>query len=117
MLFYTSCTNWLVMISTASFMQKVLKGTDVNYMMGYYLMTSYILSFTLGVVITGFFCFHVWLITKSFTTIEFCEKSQDGDLNFKTSPYNLGFYRNFQSVLGNNAFLWFVPIGKINTYI
>jgi hypothetical protein len=75
MLFYTASTNWLIMISTAGFMQSVISTPQVHYMMGYYLMTSYILSFTLGIVITGFFFFHLWLITKSFTTIEFCEKS------------------------------------------
>jgi hypothetical protein len=67
----------------------------------------------LGIVITGFFTFHLWLISKQYTTIEYCEKRTENDSNFKTSPYNLGFYRNLKSVLGKNPFIWFFPFCKL----
>ena len=46
------------------------------------------------------------------TTIEFCEKF-GSDEKFKTgSPYNLGFPNNFYKVLGDNVFLWFLPVSR-----
>src|SRR5690606_20959974 len=65
-----------------------------------------------AVVITAFFTFHIWLIVKQYTTIEFCEKRSDGDSNFVISPYNIGCYNNLKTVLGNNILLWFVPFCK-----
>merc|ERR1719265_2281061 len=33
------------------------------------------LAFFLGTLVTMFFCFHIYLMMKAMTTIEFCEKS------------------------------------------
>jgi palmitoyltransferase ZDHHC2/15/20 len=82
MLFYTSATVWVLIISSWPLIQEVLSSETIDYKISYYLITSYILATSLGVVITAFFVFHMWLIINQYTTIEFCEKKQDGDANF-----------------------------------
>lgn len=84
----------------------------IDYKMAYYIITSYILASSLALVITAFFIFHLWLITKQYTTIEFCEKRRDGDETFKVSPYNIGCFNNLKNVLGDNVLTWFVPCCK-----
>jgi hypothetical protein len=113
MLFYCSATVWVIVFFTWPVMQQVLSSETIDYKIAYYIITSYILAATLAIVITGFFAFHLWLINKQYTTIEFCEKKSENEAVFRISPYNLGFYRNFKTVLGNNIFLWLVPCSKI----
>jgi len=112
MLFYTTATVWVVIVSTWPLMQSVMSSETIDYRIAYYIITSYVLAVALGAVITAFFFFHLWLISKQYTTIEFCEKRSDGDSMFKISPYNLGICRNFKTILGNNVLLWFFPCCK-----
>jgi hypothetical protein len=112
MLFYTTFTVWFTVCTSWPLMSAVMVSETVDYRIAYYIITSYLLSVTLGLVITGFFTFHLWLIFKQYTTIEFCEKRSDGDSNFKTSPYNLGLFRNLQTVLGRNVLVWLIPLCK-----
>lgn len=63
-----------------------------------------------------FFLFHLWLIARNTTTIEFCERmrtaSEGGDEPAAGIPrYDLGIYRNFCQVLGSNPLLWLIPVG------
>jgi fucose permease len=95
MLFYTATTVWLLVVTSNPLMQTVLENDTIDYKIAYYIITSYILACTLAFVITGFFIFHLWLISQQYTTIEFCEKRGDGDSNFKKSPYNVGVFRNY----------------------
>lgn len=47
------------------------------------------------------------------TTIEFCEKRGRGEHSEGfDSMYDLGFLRNWQSVMGNNPLLWLLPVGS-----
>lgn len=70
----------------------------------------------LGILVTLFFGFHVWLMLQGMSTIEFCEKSMpkhpgdDGRL-FDGSPFSLGVAGNFCAVLGDRPLLWLVPFG------
>merc|ERR1719401_2452624 len=63
-----------------------------------------------------FFGFHIWLVSRAMTTIEFCEKSvpnkEGGKQGYESSVYDLGFFGNFRAVLGNNVFLWFFPCSR-----
>jgi len=61
------------------------------------------LAALLGFLVTVFLCFHVWLMMRAMTTIEFCEKSR------KRTDYSRGLHANIQSVLGNNPVLWLLP--------
>jgi len=67
----------------------------------------------LGIIITGFYSFHVWLMFKAMTTIEFCEKylSRNGEKKtFDAATYDQGPYGNIKAVLGDNPLLFFLPI-------
>jgi hypothetical protein len=61
----------------------------------------------LGVVLTAFTIFHIYLTCQAMTTIEFCEKSKRPE--WKTSRFDRGTMRNFESALGDNKLLWFLP--------
>ena len=93
-------------------MSNVLSKSDVDYRTAYFVVTSYVLACVFGFIITGFFCFHMWQVSNQYTTIEFCEK-RNTDPQFKNkSPYNLGVYKNFQSILGSNPMLWALPVRR-----
>lgn len=113
MLFYTAITSLFVVVTSRHLFHECLNYENIDYKLSYYLITSYLLACTLALVLTGFFSFHIWLIWKQYTTIEFCEKRSDGDDNFKTSPYNRGIINNLKSVFGDNVLLWLIPFCKL----
>lgn len=114
MLFYTVSTVWFLVWTSWPLFLHVLDHETIDYRFSYYVITSIILASTLATVITGFFAFHLWLIGKQYTTIEFCEKRTKEDSNFKTSPYHRGILGNFKTVLGANILLWFIPMCKLD---
>jgi len=63
----------------------------------------------LGVLVTLFFGFHIYLMFKAMTTIEFCEKSQRRG-GFDASTYDRGLVGNIKAVLGENPLFWFLPM-------
>jgi hypothetical protein len=63
----------------------------------------------MGILVTGFFGFHVWLMLKAMTTIEFCEKSMK-KTGYNTSPFDRGVWGNVRAVLGDNPLLWLFPL-------
>lgn len=116
MLVYTTATCWFVLATSWQVFSHVLgeRGESVDYRVAYYVVTSYLLAGTLGFVITGFLAFHLWLISKQYTTIEFCEKRSDNEAAFRTSPYTRGTLGNLRGVFGDNPILWLVPFCKIH---
>mmetsp|Transcript_99362 Transcript_99362/g.155365 ORF Transcript_99362/g.155365 Transcript_99362/m.155365 type:complete len:339 (+) Transcript_99362:104-1120(+) len=67
------------------------------------------LAMFLLVLIIAFLSFHVWLMTKAMTTVEFCEKSLK-KASYNSSIYSRGFYGNVCAVLGPQPLLWFLPL-------
>merc|ERR1712232_48003 len=66
----------------------------------------------LAVIILAFFVFHVWLMVKAMTTVEFCEKSVKKK-GYDTSLYSLGLFDNICNVLGPSPLLWLVPFASL----
>lgn len=62
----------------------------------------------LGLLVTMFFVFHVWLMLKAMTTIEFCEKSMKR-AGYDSSTYDFGIFGNIRAALGENPLLWLIP--------
>mmetsp|Transcript_62442 Transcript_62442/g.115963 ORF Transcript_62442/g.115963 Transcript_62442/m.115963 type:complete len:366 (-) Transcript_62442:60-1157(-) len=62
----------------------------------------------LCLLLSFFFTFHIWLMLKAMTTIEFCEKSVKRSGSEK-STYDLGVLQNMKAVLGENMLLWLLP--------
>jgi hypothetical protein len=66
------------------------------------------LAACIGLIACVFLSFHVWLMLKGMTTIEFLEKV-NRKRGRRTSPYDLGLLRNVQAVLGENPLFWLLP--------
>jgi hypothetical protein len=75
------------------------------------------LAFFVGVLVTMFLGFHIYLMINARTTIEFCEKSlpkkpekvEKAAAADGASPYDLGFWGNLRVILGDRPCLWLVP--------
>ncbi|CDJ65838.1 zinc finger DHHC domain-containing protein, putative [Eimeria necatrix] len=75
------------------------------------LLLGSILDLFLFAVLFLFGLFHLYLLAKGMTTIEFCEKRlRRTDAQPPADIWNLGFWRNFNEVFGYNPLLWFLPI-------
>merc|ERR1719155_317066 len=68
----------------------------------------------MGFLVTAFFIFHIWLMLKAMTTIEFCEKKMPkggkAAVEEAASVYDLGCIGNIRAVLGPDPLTWFLPI-------
>jgi len=81
-------------------------------------LTMYMLVFgetlctLMALLVIVFLSFHVWLMLRATTTIEFCEKAtkETREVMSTRSIYDLGRYRNVLSVLGPYPLFWFAPI-------
>jgi len=67
------------------------------------------LSAFLGIVLTLFFCFHIYLTVRAMTTVEFCEKSMKR-AGYDGNVYDRGVYCNIKAVLGDHVLLWLLPL-------
>lgn len=103
MVFYGVCILWFLVATYTEVVVDTIFNAELDS--GYLLLIffSYILEIMLGVVVTGFFCFHMWLILNGKSTLEFVEEKKSGD-------YNRGIWQNLKFALGNNFLLWFIPI-------
>jgi palmitoyltransferase ZDHHC2/15/20 len=68
------------------------------------------LAALMAFLLTTFFAFHFWLMLKSTTTIEFCEKRTGYDGSRTPVNYDRGTWENIRAVLGPNPFLWLLPL-------
>jgi len=59
--------------------------------------------------LTPFTLFHVWLLARNMTTIEYFEKIAADEAPM--SLYDIGTFQNFQAVLGSNPLQWILPVG------
>jgi len=75
----------------------------------FFLLFGETLAAFLGLLITLFFLFHIWLMLKAMTTIEFCEKYIRAN-GYTSSPYNRGLGGNVRAVLGDYVLLWLLPV-------
>mmetsp|Transcript_5761 Transcript_5761/g.16378 ORF Transcript_5761/g.16378 Transcript_5761/m.16378 type:complete len:352 (+) Transcript_5761:158-1213(+) len=70
------------------------------------------LAALLAAFLSLFLAFHVWLMAKAMTTIEFCEKllpTGGGTNPGHASAYDFGPVGNISASLGENPLLWLVP--------
>jgi hypothetical protein len=63
----------------------------------------------LAVLVGVFWMFHIWLVSKAMTTLEFCEKRLK-DASYDSSRYSSGVYANFCAALGPWPALWLFPV-------
>ena len=74
MIFYASVTTVFICATSYPVFIGVLASDNVDNKLAYAIVTAWILCCAFDILITGFFCFHMWLLSNQYTTIEFCEK-------------------------------------------
>lgn len=115
MLFYASVTSLLVSVTAYPVFIAVLAQEQVDIVLAYFIVTAWLLTLFFCVLITGFFGFHMYLMTNQYTTIEFCEKRSADNKNsrFKNkSPYDRGCCKNFVTILNSNPLFWCCPCNR-----
>lgn len=93
---------------------------DRSSMHRFLLVLCFVLSLIMFVLLSVFLAFHVWLVQKALTTIEFCEKSKcSGSVSAGSggaggsegrSPYHVGPWDNIVAVLGPRPVFWLLPV-------
>lgn len=95
--------------------ESVVRSWDVDtpFATMFFVLFGETLSIFLGILLTTFWAFHIWLMLKAMTTIEFCEKKMPKagkEVANDGSVYDRGPYNNIKSVLGSNILLWGLPV-------
>lgn len=111
-LFFASSSCLIIVFSSRRVASVALNVDSVPTSEAVFIVIAYVLACVLALVITLFFCFHLWLTTNQYTTIEYREKRSSTDLFRKRSPYDLGTYRNLQTVLGESPLTWCLPCSR-----
>jgi len=113
LLLYSVCDTHLIFWTMIEDVKHIVFVHEPEFMRMFFTFFGTILAFFLGALVTAFFSFHVWLMLKAMTTIEFCEKShKDGKKGYDASIYDLGYYGNVRTVLGDNPLVWLVPCAR-----
>lgn len=102
--------------------QRLVVIADAPFLVMFLVLFGETMAFFFAVLVTTFLGFHIWLISKAMSTIEFCEKSlpkhniADKDTpptkTYDASVYDLGVIGNFRAILGPSLFLMLVPVAN-----
>jgi len=108
LLFYSVIATNII---TWTMFESVKNSTDAKtpFLKMFLLTFGETLASFLCLLSTLFFSFHIWLMLKSMTTIEFCEKSMKRS-GYDSSAYDRGFYGNIRAVLGDHPMYWLLPV-------
>jgi len=111
MVFYGALS---ILIFIATFWETVnvyIHNPDSSAYACFFIVLLYSLVSMLGIVVNGFLCFHIYLMYKNMTTIEFCEKKRTGSSSYKEdSPWKISNYTSVVAALGPSAWAWLLPI-------
>lgn len=109
-----SLVDCMFVIATASESMRRSLTQETEFSHRFLLVFCLTLAVMMGTLLTLFFMFHSWLMLKTTTTIEFCEKTYRHTGNsHKGAPksiYDRGFLDNVKAVLGSNMLMWFLPV-------
>ena len=107
-LYATAATGWttvsvghLLALSSAGLLTKTsaLSAAQV-----FFLTEGLCISSLVSLILTPFTGFHLWLVAKNKTTLEYCEKANP------TVSYDFGIMYNFCQVFGYNPLFWLLPL-------
>jgi len=104
---YTVASCILASTSILAALCRGLFPAGLTVMMG----AGVVLSLLLTAVLGPFLSWHLWLLSRNMTTIEFCERWGGRVEASAESPYDLGVFANFCSVFGWNPLFWLLPFG------
>jgi len=103
LLMYSAITTIFIAWTMLGTVLNCLDG-DTPFFTKFFLLFGETLAVFIGLLFTPFFGFHIWLMFKAMTTIEFCEK-----YGYNQSAYDRGVYGNITAVLGDNPLFWLLP--------
>jgi len=114
LLFYSMLDLHFISMCLTSTVRAAVKDKDTPFVQMVGALFGWTLSTFLGILTTMFWTFHIWLCSKSLTTIEFCEKrlpkKKQGEASvYDNSVYNRGFVGNIKATLGDNYLLMLLP--------
>uniref|UniRef100_A0A7S0AMT5 Palmitoyltransferase n=1 Tax=Pyrodinium bahamense TaxID=73915 RepID=A0A7S0AMT5_9DINO len=118
LLFYSVGDCHLIVWTMAESVQRCVNEPDSAFAVLFFTFFGETLALFLAVLLTMFFGFHIYLMFKAMTTIEFCEKSlpkkegECGNRMYDSSVYDLGLFGNMRAVMGANVLLWFFPCSR-----
>jgi len=111
LLFYALLDTHLITWTMIESVKACIDDPDTPFLTLFLIFFGETLACFLGVLVTAFFGFHVWLMMRAMTTIEFCEKStKGGKKECGTSAYDNGPCGNIKTVLGEQPLLWLLPL-------
>jgi len=118
LLFYGVCDLHMIAWTMS---ESVVRSWDAStpFATMFFVLFGETLSVFLGCLITPFFIFHIWLMLKAMTTIEFCEKKMpkggkekkaEAEDAYGGSLYDNGPFSNMKACLGPNPLTWMIPV-------
>lgn len=117
LLFYTMLDTQLIFWTIPESMV-IAVDQDAPFLVMFFVLFGLSISFFLAFLVTPFLGLHIWLVLQGLSTIEFCEQvlphanAASCWCTIETnSMWNLGYFRNLQSVLGDNVLFWLMPFG------
>lgn len=109
MLISGTCTSLLITFTMWEGVGLVWEDPDYTLNFQVCIGLAYFGNLILSGILLAFSIFHIYLISKGLTTIEFREKMT---VKFDKSPYHISCFQNFLAVFGSNPLFWFIPVGK-----
>jgi len=107
-LYATVATGWttvsvghLLALSSAGLLTK---SSALSAAQVFFLTEGLCISSLVSLILAPFTGFHLWLVARNKTTLEYCEKSNP------SVSYDFGVVYNFCQIFGYNPLLWFLPI-------
>ncbi|OEH77360.1 zinc finger dhhc domain-containing protein [Cyclospora cayetanensis] len=111
LLLYGALTCLFVGATMVESLIKVVREPKAEFGEMFALLLGSTLDLLLFVVLLLFGAFHVYLLAKGMTTIEFCEKRlRRTEQQPPPDMWNMGLWKNFNEAFGYNPLLWFLPI-------
>jgi hypothetical protein len=111
LLFYAAIDCQLIAWTMHQPLNRAIDNPSTPFFTMFILLFGETLAVFVGILVTAFFGFHIWLMLKNMTTIEFCEKSAKMRVGQSDiSTYDRGTFDNIQGALGNYTIFWFLPI-------
>lgn len=108
MLTYGMLALW---VFAGSFWETVLialRDDERTISFTFWVTLTYLLMLILAFAVTSFWCFHVYLLLNSATTIEYCEKRVQSSDSTKFRYYQ-SIYKSLQCALGRRPAFWLLP--------
>ena len=112
MVFYGTLMTVLYLATFWETVLVVLNDVDTSLGAASLAVAYYSFLLVLGVALLSFLGLHLWMITRNYSTIEYCEKKRHNAVQYQQSPFDKGCFHNWQNALGQRYCLWLLPVNS-----